>query len=75
LRSGDGRKRKNKTYRTTLAKHDEFVFCFVFDFGSPGAEDLVLIDEFIDDVPEPLFWKFKFDGAIRVCGHIRVRIM
>ena len=75
VRPWDGRKRNKNTYRPALAEHDEFIFCFVFDFGSPRAEDLVLIDELIDNVPEPLFWKFEFDGAIRVYRHIRVSMV
>ena len=36
------------------------------DLCSPDTEGLELVNEFVDDIPEPLFRKFEGDGSIGV---------
>jgi hypothetical protein len=58
--TGDG------SHLAALGEHDQLVFRFTFGLGSPDAEGLELIDELVDDVPEPLFGELEGDRGGRV---------
>jgi hypothetical protein len=39
------------------SKESYFLFSLLLGFGAPDREGLELIDEFVDDIPEPLVWQ------------------
>lgn len=45
----------------------ELLICLRLGLRAPDAERLVLVDELVDDVPQPLFRQLERDGAVRVC--------
>jgi hypothetical protein len=51
-----------------VREHRELVLGLRLRLGAPDTEGLELIDELVDDVPEPLFGQLQVDGAFRVCG-------
>lgn len=54
-----------------ISEQLDFFVGFGFDFRPPDAEGLELVDEFVDDVPEPLFGEFESYRAVRVYGRKR----
>jgi hypothetical protein len=49
-----------------VTKQSDLFFRTVLDSVSAVAERLELVDELIDNVPQPLVWKFKVDREVRI---------
>jgi hypothetical protein len=49
-----------------LGEHAELLLRLRLDLGAPDAEGLELVDELVDDVPEPLLRELELHGAFRV---------
>lgn len=64
-------RRTTSTNLCSIRKHVHFLLGLVFNLASPDAEALILVDEFVDDVPEPLFGEFESHRAVGVCGRKR----
>lgn len=47
------------TYLAAIGQHDQFFLCLGLDFCTPHVEGLELVDELVDDVPQPLFRKLQ----------------
>ena len=60
------RLRKDGTDLASFRKKLELFVGLRFDLCSPDAEGLELVNEFVDNIPEPLFRKFEGDGSIGV---------
>jgi hypothetical protein len=50
-----------------VTKHSNLLFRAVLNSISAIAERLELVDELINDIPQPLVWKFKVNGKVRIC--------
>jgi hypothetical protein len=57
---------KKSANRAALGEHDELVVGLGFYFRPPGAKHLELVDELVDDVPQPLLRELELYGSLRV---------
>jgi hypothetical protein len=56
-----------------LSEGEDFLIGAGLDAGAPDTEGLELVDEFVDDVPEPLFGEGEGDGVFGVYSSGLVR--
>jgi hypothetical protein len=56
----------NWTHLAAISQHHQLFLVLLRWTRAPHAEALELIDELVDDVPEPLIWEFELDGTLRV---------
>lgn len=66
-----GRENIQATCLATISQHDQLLLGLGFHPRAPNVEGLELIDKLVDDIPQPLFGKLKWDRSIlRICDAI-----